>query len=87
MYQGVPGPATVRESEASPGNVHAMVGKVSFEGSMLVDNIRAFVSELLRVKPAAAKGTYLRTIGLSSTMGPGVRVDVKTLTDAIRKGA
>ncbi|MFO7675551.1 MAG: 50S ribosomal protein L1 [bacterium] len=69
------------------GNVHALVGKASFEPAQLVENIRAFVAELLRAKPASAKGQYIRTIGLSSTMGPGVRVDVRELTEVARKGA
>jgi len=69
------------------GNVHALVGKVSFEPTQLVENVRAFVAELVRAKPATAKGTYLRNIGLSSTMGPGFRVDVRELTEVARKGA
>lgn len=69
------------------GNVHALVGRVSFEASGLVDNIRAFVAELVRVKPAAAKGQYVRSITLSSTMGPGVRVDAREFTETARKGA
>jgi large subunit ribosomal protein L1 len=68
------------------GNVHALVGKISFESGALVDNVRAFVAELMRVKPASAKGQYIRSVGLSSTMGPGIRVDVRELT-AVRKGA
>jgi large subunit ribosomal protein L1 len=69
------------------GNVHALMGKVSFDPVQLVDNIKAFIAELVRVKPAAAKGHYIRTVGLSSTMGPGVQLDVRDLTDAVRKGA
>jgi large subunit ribosomal protein L1 len=69
------------------GNVHALVGKVSFDATQLTDNVRAFVAELVRAKPATAKGTYLRNIGLSSTMGPGFRVDVRELTEVARKGA
>jgi large subunit ribosomal protein L1 len=69
------------------GNVHALVGKVSFDPAQLVDNIRAFMAELVRVKPASAKGQYIRTVGISSTMGPGVKVDVRELTDVVRKGA
>ncbi len=55
--------------------VHARVGKVSFGGQNLEENVRTLVSALVRAKPAAAKGTYLRSITLSSTMGPGVRID------------
>ncbi|MDQ3757545.1 MAG: 50S ribosomal protein L1 [Actinomycetota bacterium] len=57
------------------GNVHVPVGKVSFERAKLLDNVRAVVDELMRAKPAAAKGRYIRSVTLSSTMGPGVRVD------------
>jgi large subunit ribosomal protein L1 len=57
------------------GNVHVPVGKVSFERAKLLDNVRAVVDELARAKPAAAKGRYIRSVTLSSTMGPGVRVD------------
>jgi len=55
--------------------VHVPVGKVSFEQDKLEANVRALVGTLVRLKPAAAKGTYLRSITISSTMGPGVRVD------------
>lgn len=68
------------------GNVHALVGKVAFEPAQLVENVRAFVAELIRAKPPAAKGQYIRTVALSSTMGPGVRVDVRDLTETVRKG-
>jgi large subunit ribosomal protein L1 len=57
------------------GNIHVPVGKVSFSKQQLVGNIRAVVEELVRVKPAAAKGRYLRSVTLSSTMGPGVHID------------
>lgn len=57
------------------GNVHVPIGKVSFEPRDLLANMQAVLDELSRVKPAAAKGKYFRTISLSSTMGPGVRVD------------
>jgi large subunit ribosomal protein L1 len=57
------------------GNVHVPIGKVSFERQALLDNYRAVIDELLRVKPAAAKGRYIRSVTLSSTMGPGVHVD------------
>jgi len=58
------------------GVIHAGIGKASFESGKLVENIRAFVSALVRAKPQAAKGTYFRKIALSSSMGPGVTVDV-----------
>ena len=57
------------------GNVHVPVGKVSFERAKLLDNVRAVVDELVRAKPAAAKGRYIRSVTLASTMGPGVRID------------
>jgi large subunit ribosomal protein L1 len=58
------------------GVVHAGVGKVSFDEAKLVENIRAFISAVSKAKPAGAKGTYMKRISLSSTMGPGVTVDV-----------
>lgn len=57
------------------GILHASIGKASFESKMLTDNIRAFLGTVLKLKPATAKGTYIKTINLSSTMGPGVRID------------
>ena len=57
------------------GNVHVRVGKVSFTKERLLENIHAVVEELVRAKPAASKGRYLRSITLSSTMGPGIHVD------------
>ena len=58
------------------GVVHAGVGKVSFDEAKLGENIRAFVGAVSRAKPAGAKGAYLRKVSLSSTMGPGVSVDL-----------
>jgi large subunit ribosomal protein L1 len=57
------------------GILHATVGKANFEAQKLVENIHAFLSTVLRVKPATAKGQYIRSIAISSTMGPGVHVD------------
>jgi large subunit ribosomal protein L1 len=57
------------------GNVHVRVGKASFSHEQLLANIHAVVEELHRAKPAAAKGKYLRSITLASTMGPGVPID------------
>jgi large subunit ribosomal protein L1 len=57
------------------GNVHVRVGKTSFTREQLLQNIHAVIEELMRAKPAAAKGRYLRSVTLSSTMGPGVRID------------
>jgi large subunit ribosomal protein L1 len=58
------------------GIVHGGVGKASFEAGKLVENVKAFVQAVNRAKPAGAKGTYLKKISLSSTMGPGVSVDI-----------
>ena len=59
------------------GVVHAGVGKASFDEAKLVENIRAFVGAVAKAKPAGAKGTYMKKVSLSSTMGPGVSVDVE----------
>lgn len=56
------------------GNVHAPVGKVSFSADQLADNVTSFIKEVIRLKPSAAKGQYIRNISISSTMSPGVRV-------------
>jgi large subunit ribosomal protein L1 len=61
------------------GNVHVPIGKVSFDKKALLDNFRAVVDELQRAKPASAKGKYVRSVTLSSTMGPGVKVDPNQL--------
>lgn len=60
------------------GVIHAGVGKVSFEAAKIEENIRAFVDAVNRAKPAGAKGTYLKKVSISSSMGPGVSVDVAT---------
>ena len=57
------------------GNLHVPIGKASFAAPQLEENIRVFLTEVARLKPAAAKGAYLKTVVLSSTMGPGVRID------------
>lgn len=57
------------------GIVHAAIGKRSFAVERLVDNLQAFMDAIVRAKPSAAKGTYVRSVTVSSTMGPGVRVD------------
>jgi large subunit ribosomal protein L1 len=61
------------------GNVHVPVGKVSFDGEQLRDNLAAVVDELMRVKPASAKGRYIRKLTVASTMGIGVKIDVGAL--------
>ncbi|WP_137392493.1 50S ribosomal protein L1 [Rhodoligotrophos defluvii] len=62
------------------GIVHGGVGKASFSEDALAGNIRAFVDAVVKAKPAGAKGTYLKKASLSSTMGPGLKVDLATLT-------
>ncbi|ACI52687.1 ribosomal protein L1 [Gluconacetobacter diazotrophicus PA1 5] len=62
------------------GIIHAGIGKASFEGDKLAENIRAFVDAVQKAKPTGAKGTYLRKAALSSTMGPGIRVDVSAFS-------
>ena len=61
------------------GIVHAGVGKTSFGEDALVENVRAFVDAISRAKPSGAKGTYIKRVSLSSTMGPGVRVEVGSI--------
>lgn len=60
------------------GNLHAPIGKVSFEVDQLLENFNALTRELLRARPAAAKGHYIRNVSVSSTMGPGLKVDVSS---------
>jgi large subunit ribosomal protein L1 len=57
------------------GNVHAPVGKVSFKPEQLADNVHAFMETIARARPSAAKGTYIKSATVSSTMGPGVKLD------------
>jgi large subunit ribosomal protein L1 len=61
------------------GIIHAGVGKASFSEAALEQNVRAFVTALIKAKPSGAKGTYVRKVALSSTMGPGVGVDTQTV--------
>lgn len=58
------------------GNIHAVVGKVSFDEQQLVENIRAFIDHIASLKPAAVKGAFIRNVSLAATMSPGVRVAV-----------
>jgi large subunit ribosomal protein L1 len=66
------------------GNLHAPVGKASFGSDQLVANVQAFLREVLRLKPPAAKGQYLRSVTLSSTMGPPVRLDPVALQSSLK---
>ena len=61
------------------GIIHSAIGKVSFEPKKLVDNIREFVGMVNKLKPAAAKGTYIESVYLSSTMSPGIKLDIKSI--------
>jgi large subunit ribosomal protein L1 len=61
------------------GNIHVPIGKASFEAKALLDNFRAVLDEIQRAKPASAKGRYIKSVTVSSTMGPGVRVDTNRL--------
>ncbi len=57
------------------GIVHAVVGKVSFSEADLLENLNAFVSQIMRIKPASVKGDYVKSISISSTMGPGIKIE------------
>ena len=57
------------------GNVHSVIGKVSFKEEDLLENLDAFVAQILRIKPASVKGEYVRNISISSTMGPGIKIE------------
>ena len=62
------------------GNLHAPIGRVSFEVDRLTENLGAFMASVLRAKPAASKGTYVKSVAVSSTMGPSVPVDPNSFT-------
>jgi len=62
------------------GNIHAPIGRVSFDNEKLLENLRTLIDALVRAKPVAAKGQYLKGISLSSTMGPGVKVNTQKVT-------
>ena len=66
------------------GIVHAPMGKVSFGVEKIVQNIAAFIETILRLKPASSKGTYLKGIALSTTMGPGVKIDTAQVKDLVK---
>ncbi|MCF0218146.1 MAG: 50S ribosomal protein L1 [Muribaculaceae bacterium] len=63
------------------GIVHSSIGKVSFDAKKMKENAREFINTLIKLKPATAKGTYIKSIYLSSTMSPGVKVDPKSIED------
>ena len=62
----------------SYGNVHVLVGKTSFDDEKLVENVKAFVSLIIKTKPAVVKGKYILNVAVSSTMGPGVKIDTNS---------
>lgn len=64
------------------GVIHAGIGKVSFEGDKLAENVRAFVEAVTKARPSGAKGTYVKKVSLSSTMGPGVSIDLASSANA-----
>jgi len=66
------------------GIVHVGVGKISFDGDKIRDNIVAFMETIIRMKPTSIKGQYLRSVTISTTMGPGIRLDRSALMDALK---
>lgn len=62
------------------GIIHSSVGKVSFDKQQIVDNAKELITTIIKLKPAAAKGTYVKSIFLSSTMSPGIRIEPKSIT-------
>ncbi len=69
------------------GNVHVPIGKVSFTNEQLRENLLALLDALIRARPSGARGTYIRSITLSTTMGPGIRLDVQPLLELARAAA
>lgn len=63
------------------GIVHTSIGKVSFSAEQIMENARAFMSTIIKLKPASAKGTYVKSVYLSSTMGPGIKIDTKAIEE------
>ncbi len=62
----------------SYGNVHALVGKVSFDETKLVENLKTFVDVIIKSKPSVVKGVYVKNISISTTMGPGIKIDINS---------
>ena len=67
--------------------VHLTIGKTSFDDRALLENYAAVLDEIIRAKPAAAKGRYIRSITLASTMGPGIKVDPSRTRDLLEEAA
>ena len=66
------------------GILHTAIGKASFSADQLAENAEAFLREIVRLRPAAAKGTYVRSITISTTMGPGIALDRSEVLSALR---
>ena len=66
------------------GNIHTVVGKVSFGPDQLIENVKTLMDQIVRLKPSSAKGQYVRNVTISSTMGPGIRLDRSALLEALR---
>ena len=66
------------------GIVHAPMGKVSFGPEKILENVTAFLDSIVRNKPASSKGTYIRSIGVSTTMGPGFKIDPTFVKDLLK---
>lgn len=60
------------------GNIHAIIGKASFSDDDLLSNMNAFVGQIIKIKPSTAKGEYIKNISISSTMGPGIKIDTNS---------
>jgi len=69
----------IRYKNDKAGIIHAIVGKLDFETDKLADNVAALISDINKAKPSSAKGKYMKNITISSTMGPGIRVDLSTV--------
>ena len=65
----------------SYGNVHAIIGKVSFDNDKLVENLVSFMNVITKSKPTTVKGQFIKNVSVSSTMGPGIKIDLNTLTN------
>ena len=60
------------------GNVHGIIGKVSFDEKMLAENLQSFVKTIVKIKPSSVKGTYIKNITISATMGPSIKLDINS---------
>ena len=65
----------------SYGNIHAIIGKASFDAAKLVENLVAFMNVIIKSKPQTVKGQFIKNVSVSSTMGPGIKIDINTLTN------